>query len=378
MSIRTKYLPVNVGVYAQCRLPDGRRASVFLNLVNTVCTTSWPMGREENCLEHGNSVHTGPQGSFIKLMFVCFDGRDKCSLLPFDVSSSVNITTVTNEYTRELLASGYEVLQHIGFGKTGGRCSGFVNKNCNFSAVLHGVLNREEYIGRLLTVRGLRFSRNAYFPPVKYSTTTDTGQVVQVQIYPTSLAVNLQNLTKETVSQYGSFILEQIACEADIDTSLMRFCVDAEWRLDRTLSPFEKLQMVVAYYSFRWLEATVEAFDIVAEMHNFLLNGLLLFTLDHCRYWYSFERKKRRNMEIHDLFVEDTPLHRCPHASGFRAFVLSFLSSRGHAFAVRKIREKFPAVTESDTHETPWSDPSSARLWYETHVVNRHCLYSEQ
>ena len=81
--------------------------------------------------------------------------------------------------TRELLASRCDVLQHIGFGKKGGRCNGFVNKNCNFSAVLHGVLNREEYIERLLTIRGLRFSRNAYFPPVKYSFTTETGQVVQ-------------------------------------------------------------------------------------------------------------------------------------------------------------------------------------------------------
>ena len=179
MAVRTKYLPANVGVYAECRLSDNQRASVFLDLVNTVCTTSWPMGREETCLERGTSVHTESQGSFIKLMFVCFDGRDKCN--------------------------------------------GFVNKNCNFSAVLHGVLNREEYIERLLTIRGLRFSRNAYFPPVKYSFTTETGQVVQVQIYPTSLAVNLQNLTKETVTRYGSFILQQIACEADIDTSLMRF-----------------------------------------------------------------------------------------------------------------------------------------------------------
>lgn len=110
-------------------------------------------------------------------MFVCFDGRDKCSLLLFDVSSFVNITIVTNE--RELLALGYAVLQDIGFGKKGVRCNGFVNKNCNFSAVLHGVLNREEYIEQLFTIRGLRFSGNAYFPPVKYSFTTETGQVMQ-------------------------------------------------------------------------------------------------------------------------------------------------------------------------------------------------------
>ena len=239
------------------------------------------------------------------------------------------------------------------------------------------MLNREEYIERLLTIRGLRFSRNAYFPPVKYSFTTETGQVVQVQIYPTSLAVNLQNLTKETVTRYGSFILQQIACEADIDTSLMRFCVDAEWRLDRTLSPYEKLQLVIGYYSFRWLEATVDTYDIVAEMHDFLLKGLSLFTLDHGRYWYSFERKKRKNMEIYDLFIEDTPLRHCPHAGGFRAFVLSFLSSRGHAFAAQKIREAFPADKDSATETDP-NDPCSARLWYETHVVDRHCLFSRQ
>ena len=97
------------------------------------------MGSGETCLERGNSVHTELRGSFIKLMFVCFDGRDKFLLLPFDVSSSVNITTVNNENTRELLAAWYDVLQHISFGKKGGRCRRFVNKNCNLSAVLHGV-----------------------------------------------------------------------------------------------------------------------------------------------------------------------------------------------------------------------------------------------
>ena len=375
MAIRTSHLSTNTGVYAKCDLNGDRTASVFLYLVNTVCTTSWPMGQGENCLEQGNSVHTGSQGSFIKLMFVCFDGRDKCSLLPFDVSSSVNITTVTNEWTRELLASGYGVLQHIGFGKSGGRCGGFVNKNCNFSAVLHGVLNRDEYIERLLTVRGLRFSRNAYFPPVKYSTTTNTGQVVQVQIYPSSLAVNLQNLTKETVLQYGSFILREIVCEADVDTSLMRFCVDAEWRMDRTLSRSEKFQLIVAYYSFRWLEAKVTAFDIVGAMHLFLHRGLRLFTMDHGRYWYSFEREKRENHEIHDLFVQDTPLHHCPHAGEFRAFVITFLTSRGHEFAAQQIRKTFPDNPESMTKEAT-SGPSSALHWYETHVVDNHCLYS--
>ena len=139
MSLKTRHLSANTGVYAQCAWKDGRRASAYLNLVNTVCTTSWPMGSESNCIERGNSVHTGSQGSFIKLMFVNLDGRDRCSLLPFEVSSSVNITTVTNEGTREWLASGYEVLQHISFKKAVGRCAGFVNKNCNYSTLLHGV-----------------------------------------------------------------------------------------------------------------------------------------------------------------------------------------------------------------------------------------------
>lgn len=40
MGTRTRYLSANTGVYAQCTLEDGRAASVYLNLVNTVCTTS--------------------------------------------------------------------------------------------------------------------------------------------------------------------------------------------------------------------------------------------------------------------------------------------------------------------------------------------------
>ena len=54
-------------------------------------------------------------------------------------------------------------------------------------------------------------------------------------------------------------------------------------------------------------------------------------------------------MEIYDLFIEDTPLRHCPHASGFRAFVLSFLSSRANAFAAQKIREAFVADKDSAT-----------------------------
>lgn len=375
MGTTTRYLSANTGVYAQCTLEDGRAASVYLNLVNTVCTTSWPMGLDSSCLEHGNSVHTGSQGSFIKLMFVNFDGRDRCSVLPFEVSSSVNITTVTNEGTREWLASGYDVLQQVGFGKTRGRCSGFANKNCNYSALLHGVLNRTDYIDRLLKFRGLKFSRNAFFPRVKFAMETETEQVVQVQIYPPSLAVNLQNLTQDTVVKYGPVLLKQIICEADIDTSLMRFCVDTECRLDRFLSPAEKFQLVVGYYSLRWLEATVVEFDVVGEMHQFICQTLRLFSTDYGRYWYSFERQKRVNREIHDFFVEDTPLRRCPHASHFRAFVVSYLTSRGHSLAARAIVDNFP----SDAHpsEKRIDDPSVARHWFDTHVIDYRCLYRE-
>lgn len=375
MAIRTKHLSANTGVYARCELVDGRIACAYLNLVNTVSTTSWPMGQCDNCLERGNSVHTGSRGSFIQLMFICFNGRDKCSLLPFQASSAVNMTTVKDEGTREFLASGYDVLQHLGFGKTGGRCGGFYNKNCNFSTVLHGVLNRERYIERLLTVRGLRFSRNAFFPPVKYSTVTDTEQVIQAQIYPSSLAINLQNLTKATASRYGPFILQQIACEADVDTSLMRFCVDAEWRMCRTLTPNEKIELVVAYYSFRWLEFTEPGFNITTAMHDFLQRGLRLFTLDHERYWYTFEREKYKNWEINNLFVENTRLHCCPHADGFRVFVKTFLTSMGHVFAAQQIRNAFPDAAESLTHKDI-RDCSLARHWYQTHVLEYHCLYN--
>lgn len=373
MALRTRHLSANTGVYTQCTLADGRHvASVYLNLVNTVCKTSWPMGAGNECLEQSNSVHTGSKGSFIKKMFVGFDGRDKCSLLPFDVSSSVNITTVTNEGTRELLASGYGVLQHLGFGRTGGRCDGFFNKNCNFSALLHGVLNRTKYIKRMLTVRGLRFSRNAFFPPVIFSMTTDEGQIVKVQIYPPSLAVNLQNLTKDTVFKYAPDIFRDILCEADLDTSLMRFCVDAEWRLDRFVSPFEKFQLVVSYYSIQWLGKTIPSFDIVAAMHDFLNRGLQLFSLDHSRYWYSFEREKRENREIHEYFIEDGPLRRCPHAGPFRAFVVAFLSSRGHLTAVQAIRDQ---CEEEEEEEDSLGDSMIARIWYDTHVIDRQCLY---
>lgn len=375
MDVKTRHLSANTGVYAEWALDDGRTASVYLNLVNTVCTTSWPMGSSGTCLEQGNSVHTGCQGSFIKLMFVNVDGRDRCSLLPFEVSSSVNITTVTNEGTREWLASGYDVLQHLGFGKMGGRCGGFVNKNCNYSALLHGVLNRADYIKRLVTVRGLKFAENAFFPPVKFSMTTDTEHVVQVQIYRPSLAVNLQNLTHETVPRYGPIILGHIICEADIDTSLMRFCVDTEWRLDRFLSPSEKFQIVVAYYSFRWLEAAAPPFDIVREMHQYICQGLRLFSTDHSRYWYSFERQKRENREIHDFFVEDTPLRRCPHANKFRSFVVAFLNSRGHLLAARAILDSFPNESREDVSSKRWFDATAARSWFNTHVVEYKCLY---
>ena len=154
-SFQTNRVCANLGMYISCRLDDGRTAAAFLNLVNTVSTASWPLEQSDNCLEHGNSVHTGSSGGFIKRMFICSDGRYKCSLLPFDASSSLNITTVTDEGTREFLASGYGVLQHVGFGKTGGRHGGSQNKNSNYSTVLHGIMNRETFVQNLLKTRGL-------------------------------------------------------------------------------------------------------------------------------------------------------------------------------------------------------------------------------
>ena len=327
--------------------------------------------------EKQNSVHTGSSGGFIKGMFICLDGRDKCSLLPFDASSSVNITTVTDEGIREFLASGYGILQHLGFGNTGGRYGGSRNKNSIYSTVLHGVMNRENFIEKLLSDHGLKFSHNSFFPPVKYSTFTKDGDILQVQIYPSSLAINLQNLTRETALKYGGQILRQITCEASIDTSLMRFCVDAEWRISRILSRYEKIQLVIAYYSFRWLENTEPRFDIITEMHGFLQNGLQRFTEDYKRYWFSFERDKYKNWEIDYLFIEKTPLRKCPHAIYFQAFVLAFLTIQGHTSAAQKILKTFPKDQTSIT-ESALSGPSLARTWYETHVLKRDCIYGSQ
>ena len=376
-TIKTTFVCANMGVYVTGVSVDGSTASAFFSLVNTVSTALWPPEHEYDCLEKRNSVHTGSSGSFIKRMFICLDGRDKCSLLPFDASSSVNITTVTDEGIREFLASGYGILRHLGFGNTGGRYGGSKNKNSNYTTVLHGVMNRKNFIERLLSDHGLKFSHNSFFPPVKYSTLTEEGEVLQVQIYPSSLAINLQNLTRETALKYGGQILRQITCEASIDTSLMRFCVDAEWRISRILSPYEKLQLVIAYYSFRWLENTEPEFDIVKEMHGFLQNGLQLFTEDYKRYWFLFERDKYKNFEIDCLFIEKTPLRKCPHAIYFRAFVLTFLTTQGHISAALNIRKTFPK-DQTSIIERALNDPSLARVWYETHVLKRDCIYGSQ
>ena len=85
--------------------------------------------------------------------------------------------------------------------------------------------------------------------------------------------------------------------------------------------------------------------------------------------------REYKNWEIHNLFVENTPLRRCPHAEGLRVFVKTFLTSMGHDFAAQQIRNAFPDDVESLTHKDV-SASSLARHWHKTHVVERHCLYN--
>ena len=72
-------------------------------------------------------------------------------------------------------------------------------------------------------------------------------------------------------------------------------CMDAEWRMSRILTQSEKIQLVVAYYSFRWLEHTEADFHFTAHVHHFFLHGLQLCTEDYKRYWFSFTREKYKN-----------------------------------------------------------------------------------
>lgn len=370
----------------------------------------------------------------IQTMHVYQEGRRRTSVLPFARTESINFTTAKAEDDRDAFAAAFELQRLVGFGGRDGSSSGgggggddkggtaceLVKTNDNFMTVLHGVMNREEYVGRLLARHQRDYYSNSLFPSIRRSfgwslpsrkaAATSPRHLdvddnpTKVQLYRDSLAVNLQRCDVEGLTRRGPSILRDLLSEAAIDEDLNRMCVDAEHRRDRNLDDAEKREILFWYYSARWLSESSSTrrrrrrlrkekirrsrFRFCREMRRLISGGLPEKSDDYKRYAYTFKRKKRKNSEIFDVCGDPSDLvYRCPHSRPFVAFVLRFLTARGYTEAAASVARASAAAAAGDAVdgvEIERRDPRSieeeekmektlAKEWWKTHVQNNVC-----
>lgn len=407
------YQTSGAGIRTECDRPP---AAAYFSAVNTVSTAFWPSSvhwpqedgsldgynKRRSCEEEACSVHVQGPRSLIETMNVYQEGRRRSSVLPFDVSSSVNFTTVTREDTRDVFATHFDLQRLLAFRRDGRNC-GIATTNKNFMTVLHGVMNRDEYTRLLVANHEKDFHENSFFPPIKWSMVLSPSpswgddaagwpqrrqwdqrqRETKHQLYKRSLAVNLQKYDDQTLTEFGPRVLEMMLQEAQVDPDLNRLCVDAEQLLGRHLSDPEKREILFNYYSAAWLrhcappstssaaaETDAAAFRFSDELQRLIVERLTTRSWDYKRYAYNFKRSKRKNAEIYDLCGDPCdPVRRCLHSAPFVSFVLHFLREREYRCAA-EIVENAVAWARDDRL---FLDFRLAKDWWDTHILQNVC-----
>ena len=422
---------------------DEASASAYFALTNTVSTSYWASAKRRCCAEEACSVELEMARPIIQTMHVYQEGRRRTSALPFTRTESVNFTTAKAEDDRDAFASCFQLQRLVGFGGDGSWCDAsgdkggtaceLVKTNDNFMTLLHGVMNRDAYVGRLLARHQKDYYSNSLFPSIRRSfawspssspsssktARLDLDCATKVQLYRDSLAVNLQRCDVGGLTRRGPSILRDLLSEARLDADLNRLCVDAEHRRDRNLDDAEKREILFWYYSARWLSESSRrrqktrengrrgrrgerAFRFGRAMRRLIAGRLMERSDDYKRYAYTFKRQKRKNSEIFDVCGDPSdPVYECSHSGPFVAFVLRFLRARGYAEAAASIARasaevmaaaagdlKTDATDRDPTNGTERrrvlngagekmrsarKEASLAREWWKSHVEGNAC-----
>ena len=411
-----------------------RSANAYFAVTNTVSTAYWAAAKRQSCDEEACSAELKMERPIIQAMHVYQEGRRRTSALPFRRTESVNFTTVKAEDDRDAFAVCFQLQRLVGFGRRldadegdkGGHGCEFFKTNDNFMTLLHGVMNRDEYVRRLLGRHQANYYSNSLFPSIRRAFVDPSssasssrrgrgeeggggrgggkrgrarhrnGRVrisAKVQLYKDSLAVNLQKYDAHRLAACGPVVLSDLLREARLDVDLNRLCVDAEHRRDRNLDDSEKREILFWYYSARWLSATEEPpssspspverpaatpsrapgspsfrrpFRFCQAMQHFVAQRLVERSSDYRRYAYAFRRRKRTNCEIYDVCGDPRDaVYRCPHSRPFVAFVVRLLRSQGHVVAARTVARASKKATTTMTTGTAtgaWSSSSSSLL----------------
>lgn len=225
---------------------------------------------------------------------------DSSSHLSFLTTNHNNLTTKGWDVDPVYFGSVQSSYLGFAFDRVGHIRTAFSTNNRNYTALVHGVENRQACLYLLEKENNLKFTRNCSFPPltwnVSYDCAGEESIVCRSQIYDNSFALNTQRQTDKSLLQTTECILSHILQFAMVDYSLNHLCVDWEVRLGRSLSFPEKTQILVYHEVVRH-----------ASDGDTFQSKCAAFSLDEyddafSKNMYSVKRMSRNNPELSDLF----------------------------------------------------------------------------
>ena len=227
---------------------------------------------------------------------------DSSSHLSFLTTNLNNITTRGWDVDSVYFANVQSAYLGYAFDRIGHVQSQFSTNNRNYTALIHGVENRQACLSAVEKQDSVKFSRNCSFPPltwnVTYSREDEESVVCRSQIYDKSFAVNTQRQTDKSLLETTKCILSHLLAFALVDYSLNHLCVDWEVKLGRNLSFPEKCQLLV------FLEVARHKCGKDPEMFQSECGSFVLSEYDDAfaKNMYSLKRLSRNNPEMSDLF----------------------------------------------------------------------------
>lgn len=263
----------------------------------------------DSCLdERCSSVHLrSGQDTFVDQMTRrLYPLYDSSSHLCFPTTSLNNVTS--RGWDVDPVFYGAVQAAYLGdaFGRLGHVRTRLATNNRNYTALIHGVQNRQECLSAMEKLESLKFSRNSSFPPLTWNARYDGVRhrdvVSRSQIYDNSFAVNTQRQTDCSLQETSESVLSHVLKFACVDFSANHLCTDWEVRLGRGLSFPEKCQLLV------FLEVARHRFSEGSEPFQTECSRFPLKKYDGCfsKNMFGVKRSARRNPEMGDL------LHRLP------------------------------------------------------------------
>lgn len=261
---------------------------IVYHIVNQVSSLELVSAHQPTPLENALSVHLRPSDSSGFSELITRKIRpfySSSSFLSFPSTSSANIT-IKGGRAEQFYHLANQCAYMACFDRLDNViCSSRVN-NRNYTALLHGIKQREKLFEDLQT-NSVKYAVDTAFPPLKCSTSymDDTGNVIicQNQLYLNSFAINTQRQTAESLQITTPQFLGPILEKAEVDFELNNLCCKWELELQRTLTSFEKCQLIIQ------LQRGAEPINLIPQDQSWQKTR------------WSVKRRKTNNPEFEEL-----------------------------------------------------------------------------